>query len=91
MYIINELWYVIKKYLIHNIKIQGKHLKEHKEIEVKNKCLKDLIKVFKKTASYLNYYIWDKPDKYKLVLYNLKKQTKGLLFNWNYLYWDYSY
>jgi hypothetical protein len=87
MYIINELWNIIKEYLIHNIKNQGKHL--NKKNIIKNKTFKNLLNEFK--IPYYNYYIWDKPGKYKLVLHNLHKRNEGILLNWNYPYWEYPY
>ena len=89
MYIINELWDLIKEYLIHNINKQGKHLNKKKNFILKNKNLKLLLNEFK--IPYYNYYIWDKPGKYKLVLFKLTSKKKKILFNWNYPYWDYPY
>ena len=42
MYIINDLWELIKEYLFHNIKKQGKHLKDDKYIHNYNNILKTL-------------------------------------------------
>ena len=40
MFIVNELWVYIKTFLIHNIKIHGKHLKNDPYIEKYNSILK---------------------------------------------------
>tara|TARA_B100001559_G_C16493042_1_gene619345 strand:- start:1396 stop:1740 length:345 start_codon:yes stop_codon:yes gene_type:complete len=40
MYIVNELWVYIKTFLIHDIKIHGKHLKKDPYIEKYNSILK---------------------------------------------------
>ncbi len=42
MYIINNLWLLIKEYLFHNIKKQGKHLKNDPYIKKYNTILTDL-------------------------------------------------
>lgn len=46
MYIINELWGLIKEYLFHNIKKQGKHLKSDIHIQKYNSILKTLPKMY---------------------------------------------
>ena len=40
MYIINDIWLYIKTFLFHNIKTQGKHLKNNPNIENYNKSIK---------------------------------------------------
>ncbi len=45
MIIINDIWLLIKEYLFHNIKKQGKHLKDDVEIKKYNKVLKKLPKL----------------------------------------------
>jgi|TARA_B110000438_G_C15782942_1_gene637069 hypothetical protein len=45
MYIINDVWEQIKEYLFHNIKKQGKHLKNDKYIQNYNNTLKFLPKL----------------------------------------------
>ena len=40
MYIVNELWVYIKTFLIHDIKIHGKHLKNDPYIKKYNSILK---------------------------------------------------
>ena len=42
MYIIEDVWREIKSYLIHNIKIHGKHLKDDKYVKKYNKVMKQL-------------------------------------------------
>lgn len=42
MYIIDEIWLNIKEYLFHNIKIQGKHLKNEKNIILFNNVLRQI-------------------------------------------------
>ena len=46
MYIINDIWKLIKEYLFHNIKKQGKHLKNNKYIHDYNNILKTLPKMY---------------------------------------------
>ena len=46
MYIINEIWEVIKEYLFHDIKKHGKHLKNDKYIHNYNNILKTLPKLY---------------------------------------------
>ena len=46
MYIINEIWEVIKEYLFHDIKKHGKHLKNDKYIHKFNYILKTLPKLY---------------------------------------------
>ena len=46
MYIINEIWEVIKEYLFHDIKKHGKHLKNDKYIHKYNYILKTLPKLY---------------------------------------------
>tara|TARA_B100001093_G_scaffold519246_1_gene607352 strand:- start:5627 stop:5971 length:345 start_codon:yes stop_codon:yes gene_type:complete len=46
MYIINDIWKLIKEYLFHNIKKQGKHLKNDKYIHNYNNILKTLPKMY---------------------------------------------
>ena len=45
MYIINDIWKLIKEYLFHNIKKQGKHLKNDQYIKKYNLILTDLPKL----------------------------------------------
>ena len=40
MFIINDVWLHIKSFLFHNIKTQGKHLQNKKEIKQFNKIVK---------------------------------------------------
>jgi hypothetical protein len=42
MYIIDDCWGLIKSFLIHNIKIHGKHLVDCKYIKQYNGCLKGI-------------------------------------------------
>jgi len=44
MLIIDNIWLIIKSFLIHNIKIHGLHLKNNKEIIMFNKVIKNLPK-----------------------------------------------
>ena len=46
MYIINEIWELIKEYLFHDIKKHGKHLKNNKYIHNYNNILKTLPKMY---------------------------------------------
>ena len=46
MYIINDLWKLIKEYLFHDIKKQGKHLKDDVYIKNYNYILKTLPKMY---------------------------------------------
>tara|TARA_B100001287_G_C22674580_1_gene527014 strand:- start:1145 stop:1483 length:339 start_codon:yes stop_codon:yes gene_type:complete len=46
MYIINDIWKLIKEYLFHDIKKQGKHLKNNKYIHNYNNILKTLPKMY---------------------------------------------
>lgn len=89
MYLIEEIWIKIKDYKFHNVQKQGKHLKKIKNIKIYNKVLIELLNEFK--IPFYNYYIWDKPGKFKLVLFKLKKEKKGKLSIWNYPYWNYPY
>jgi hypothetical protein len=84
--IIEELWYIIKKYLIHDIKSQGKHLKEDKNIRKYNEIIKSLPKKeipalgpriyfdTKKDIKMVKYIykIYIKKNIYKLIVENLK-------------------
>ena len=45
-WIIDEIWREIKTYLFHNIKIQGKHLKNDINIQQFNKTIKDIPKLY---------------------------------------------
>ncbi len=44
MFIIEDIWKQIKSYLIHNIKIHGKHLKNDKNIIYYNEIIKNIPK-----------------------------------------------
>ena len=42
MWIVEDIWREIKTYLIHNIKIHGKHLKNDKYVKMYNKVMKQI-------------------------------------------------
>lgn len=42
MYIPKDLWNIIKSYMFHNIKTQGKHLKDDIYVKLYNYCLKQM-------------------------------------------------
>jgi hypothetical protein len=44
MKILDDMWIIIKDYLIHNIKTQGKHLRKEVKIKKFNNVIKDLPK-----------------------------------------------
>ena len=46
MYIINDIWLLIKDFLFHNIKKHGKHLKDDINIKIYNSILKTLPKMY---------------------------------------------
>ena len=46
MFIVEDVWKLIKEYLFHNIKKQGKHLKNDKNIHKYNFILKTLPKMY---------------------------------------------
>ena len=46
MYIINDIWILIKDFLFHNIQKQGKHLKDNINIKNYNSILKTLPKMY---------------------------------------------
>ena len=46
MFIVEDVWKLIKEYLFHDIKKQGKHLKNDKNIHKYNYILKTLPKMY---------------------------------------------
>lgn len=46
MYIINDIWILIKDFLFHDIKKHGKHLKDDTNIKIYNSILKTLPKMY---------------------------------------------
>ena len=64
----NDVWYIVKSFLFHNIKQQGKHLKNNNNIKIYNNA----IKIFN-TSLYASNSV-------RIVLFEKKDQNKIYFF-----------
>jgi hypothetical protein len=78
-YIIDDLWYVIKSYLFHNIKIHGKHLKvENKNVCLYNEIVKSIpIIQYPRTGPRIIYNSAKKDFRVAKLLYHGKQLKNG--------------
>ena len=67
VYLLDDIWNYIKEFIFHNIKTQGKHLKNDKNIKKYNEIIKKIPLLITESDSVR-------------ILYNSKKNTKKLRF-----------
>ena len=80
MFIINDVWLHIKSFLFHNIKTQGKHLKNKKEIKQFNK----IVKIFPS-------FIGNVRNFPKIIYKTSKNNIKFIKFIYRFKYKNYNY